>query len=222
MLKKMSKTSQKPSPVQRNTYTAALVKSPKLAGKRRALKQPVCLSPDEKDRFFRTIKNPRDLAIFRLAYHCALRASELGLLLLSDYRRGPSLDLDRIRITRLKGSVSGESFVIPEAAKAVRAWLKKRGDLPGPLFPSRQRRPISRGRIFSLFRKYATAAKLPPEKRFPHVLKHSAISHLLEMGEDIIDTQRHAGHASIGSTMRYVHLGNPFDMARAQRLARWK
>jgi len=130
------------------------------------------------------------------------------LLSLSDYRKGPSLDLDRVRLTRLKGSVSGESFVIPEAAKAVRAWLRRRGDVAGPLFPSRQRRPISRGRVFSLFRKYASAANLPPEKRFPHILKHSAISHLLEMGEDIIHTQRHAGHASIGSTMRYVHLGN--------------
>jgi site-specific recombinase XerD len=122
----------------------------------------------------------------------------------------------------LKGSVSGESFVIPEAAKCVRAWLKRRGDTPGPLFPSRQRRPLSRGRVFSLFREYASAANLPAEKRFPHVLKHSAVSHLLEMGEDLIDTQRAVGHASVASTMRYVHLGNPFDMARAQRLATWK
>jgi integrase len=237
MLKNMSKNSQNTSPVQRNTYTASLGKTPKLAGnarapnipapakrtgKRRSLRQPVCLSFDEKDRFFRAIKNPRDLALFRLAYHHALRASELGLLSLSDYRKGPSLDSDRIRITRKKGSVSGECFVIPQAARAVRVWLKRRGDVAGPLFLSRHHRAISRGRVFSLFRKYAAAAGLPSEKRFPHILKHSAVTHLLEMGEDIVDTQRHAGHSSIGSTMRYLHLGNPFDMARAQRLATWK
>jgi integrase len=194
----------------------------KRAGKRRALKQPTCLTLDEKDHFFRAIKNPRDLALFRTAYHCGLRAGEIGILQLSDYRKGPSLELDRIRITRLKGSISGEVSVIPEAARCIRAWLRKRGDAEGPLFVSRQRHGLSRGRVFSLFRKYASIANLPAEKRHPHVLKHSAVTHLLERGETIIDTQRQVGHTSVTSTMRYVNLGSPFDQARARRLAAWK
>jgi integrase len=232
----MGKIKKKTPRPKRNTYTAELAKPRKMAGnaraqrssgkrtgKRRAIKQPGCLTQDEKDRFFRTIKNPRDLALFKIAYHCALRASEVGMLDLDDYRRGPNLNTDRIKITRLKGSVSGEMYVTPAAAKCVRAWLRKRGQAPGPLFRSRQGcRGVSRARVFGLFRQYAAAACLPMEKRHPHILKHSAVTHLLEMGESIIDTQRHAGHSSIGSTMRYVNLGSGFEAARAKRLADWR
>ena len=206
---------------------ARVQKSAKGPGKRRAVKQPTCLTEDEKNRFFRVIKNPRDLAMFRLAYHSALRSSEIGMLALDDYRRGPSLDTDRIKITRLKGSVSGETYVTPAAAKCVRAWLQKRGHAPGPLFRPGVKAGIakaSRARsvLLGLFRQYAAAARLPAEKCHPHILKHSCVTHLLEMGESIIDTQRHAGHTSIGSTMRYVNLGSPFDQARARRLADWR
>jgi integrase len=230
----MGKNKQKTFRAAQNVHIAQLRKSANLArktrvqksakgtGKRRAVRQPACLSQDEKDRFFRAIKNPRDLALFKVAYHCALRASEIGMLDLSDYRRGPSLDTDRIKITRLKGSVSAEMYVTPAAAKCVRIWLQKRGNAPGPLFRSRQGRGISRARVFGLFRQYAAAARLPAEKCHPHILKHSAVTHLLEMGESIIDAQRHAGHSSVGSTMRYVNLGSPFDQARARRLADWR
>jgi hypothetical protein len=33
---------------------------------------------------------------------------------------------DRIRLTRLKGSVSGACAVVPAAAEAVKAWIRKR------------------------------------------------------------------------------------------------
>jgi integrase len=231
----MRKIKEKTPRPRQNFYTAELAKSQKFGGnsrapksssrqtrKRRAVKQPGCLTQDEKDRFFRAIKNCRDLALFKVAYHCCLRASEVGMLDLNDYRRGPNLDTDRIKITRLKGSVSSEMYVTPAAAKCVRAWLRKRGQAPGPLFRSRQGRGVSRARVFGLFRQYAAAARLPAEKCHPHVLKHSAVTHLLELGESIIDVQRHAGHSSIGSTMRYVNLGSGFEAARAKRLADWR
>jgi integrase len=234
----MRKNSSKTRRVEQYIYTVPLTKkaqkmaenarsrnppaSAKLSRKRRSPKQPTCLTLDEKDNFFRAIKNLRDLALFKTAYHCGLRASEIGILQLSDYRKGPSLELDKLRITRLKGSISGEMPIIPEAARCIRAWLKKRGHAEGPLFLSRQRHGLSRARVFSLFRKYASIAKLPREKHHPHVLKHSAVTHLLERGESIIDTQRHVGHTSVSSTMRYVNLGSPFDQARVRRLAAWK
>ena len=43
------------------------------------------LSQEETDRLFRAITSERDRAIFRLAYHAGLRASEVGLLELRDY-----------------------------------------------------------------------------------------------------------------------------------------
>src|SRR5262249_33800089 len=96
----------------------------------------------------------------------------------------------------------------------------------GPLFPGRKRNPsrgVGRGRIFELMRQYCSAAGVSVSKAHPHVLKHSAVSHLLgDRRESIIDTQRHVGHASISSTMRYLHLGSSFEEARIRRLSDWK
>lgn len=60
------------------------------------------LTKDEVGRFFHVVKAPRDLAIFRLAYHRGLRASENGMLKLSDLR----IENGRLQVTRLKGSNS--------------------------------------------------------------------------------------------------------------------
>jgi integrase len=235
----MSKDSPKTRRAQQNEYIVELTKTPKIARKartrklpdlakrakkRRSHKQPVCLTIPETARFFKVIKAPRDRGIFSLAYYHGLRASELGLLKLSDYRQGSSLNLDRIRLVRLKGSISGECAVVPAAAQAVRAWLRKRGHQEGPLFPSRQRGPISRFQIFRLMRRYCEAADIPKEKQHPHCLRHSTAVHLLaDRREGVCDVQRHLGHADIRSTMVYLQgLTDEFNEQRIRRLATWR
>jgi integrase len=235
----MSKNSPKPQRAPQKTYTVAPRKTPKLAGnarahklpafakrpkKRRDHKLPTCLTIPEKDRLFKQIKAPRDRAIFGLMYYHALRASELGLLAYSDFRPGSSLNLDRINIKRLKGSVSCECALVPEAAKMLRAWARKRGHQEGPLFPSRQRGPISRFRIFALMRRYCAAAGIPLEKQHPHALRHSTAVHLLsDKREGLVDVQRHLGHSDIKSTMVYLGaLTDEFNEQRIKRLATWK
>lgn len=235
----MREKSQKPRRAQQNTDTVAPRKTPKMAGKtrshalqaiakgakkRRAHKLPVCLTIPEKDRFFKAIQSPRDRAIFGLMYYHGLRASEPGRLAYSDFRQGSNTNLDRINIKRLKGSVSCECALVPEAAKLLRAWVRKRGNQEGPLFPSRQRGPISRFRVFRLMVRYCVAAGIPPEKRHPHVLKHSTAIHLLaDKREGVIDVQRHLGHRDVKSTMVYLGaLDDAFNEARARRLATWR
>jgi integrase len=239
MAKNMSKTSPKPRLAQQNANIVEPRKTPKLARKararkppaiaqrpkkRRAPKLPVCLTIPEKQRFFQTIKSPRDKAIFSLLYYHGLRASEPGRLMNSDYRPGSSLNLDRIRLTRLKGSISGECAVVPAAAQAVRAWIRKRGHQEGPLFPSRQKGPISRFRIFQLMKRYCEAAGIPREKWHPHALRHSTAIHLLaDRRETLVDCQRHLGHADVKSTMVYLGaLSDEFNEARIWRLATWR
>ncbi len=196
---------------------------PSKRAKRRTFKQPDSLTVDETHRLLKVIKSPRDKAIFSMLYYCGLRASEPGLLSYADYHPGSALHLDRIMIRRKKNSLSGETALVPACAEALRGWVRKRGHVEGPLFPSRKRKPISRSRIFALMRQYCAAAGIPLSKAHPHVLKHSTVTHLLgDQRESIIDAQRHVGHASIQSTMRYLHLGSPFDDARIRRLEKWK
>jgi len=195
--------------------------------KRRSRKLPPYLTIPEKDRFFKAIdstrNHARDRAIFRLLYHHGLRASEPGKLQLSDYRHGSRLELDRIYIHRLKGSISGETGVVPAAAFAVRAWIHKRGTRPGPLFPSRNGTPISRKRIFELMRKYCLLAEIPLEKAHPHSFKHTCCTHLIsDQQESIMDVRAHVGHVNIRNTMVYADLMPEATEARARRLKAWK
>ena len=98
------------------------------------------LSTQEICALFEVITHPRDRAIFRLVYHRGLRASEVGKLDLSDYREQEG----RLYVHRLKRSFSGEYRLVEVERDALQTWLKQRGRDPGPLFPSRNHRPISR------------------------------------------------------------------------------
>ena len=191
--------------------------------KRRKRRLPKYLISKEKDTLFRVIENPRDRAIFRLAYHHGLRASEIGLIQVKDWRRGTSLDMDRLLLRRLKGSIGGETTLVNAAATALRAWLRIRGFAPGPMFPSRNHRPISRRRLDELMKRYCRMAGIPEEKAHFHSLKHTCGTLLLsEQHESIVDVQKHLGHADIRNTMIYAQLTDEANRERAERLRDWR
>jgi integrase len=160
------------------------------------------LTLDETRRLFAVITDKRDKAIFLLAYRHGLRASEVGLLRVSD------LDLKRLRMIfhRLKGSLSGEHPLQADEARALKAWLKSR-DMDSPiLFPSRRGLPISRQMLDVLIKSYGEEASIPKNKRHFHVLKHSIATHLLDAGAELRFLQDWLGHSNIQNTVIYTAL----------------
>ena len=156
---------------------------------------------------FKGITAPRDMAIFRVAYHHGLRASELGMIQMRDYRPGKHVDEDHLYIDRLKGSIGGDVLLVPAAAHAIRAWVKKRGWADGPMFLSKKKTPISRYQLHRLMHFYADKAGIPEDRAHFHALKHScATSMLSDLKESILDVKKHLGHADIRSTMIYGDL----------------
>ena len=171
--------------------------------KRTELEESMYLQPEEIRALFSHIESRRDRAIFRIVYHHGLRAHEVGLLLLSDYRDRDGM----LYIRRGKGSVSREHKLIPEELKALRQYLKlDRGGMPGPMFLSRQGRfGITRFMIFRLMRQYCAAAGIRKEKAHPHALKHSCGTHLAERGNRPDEIQDWLGHRDSASTDIYMH-----------------
>ena len=171
------------------------------------------LTLDETRRLFAGITDKRNKAIFLLAYRHGLRASEIGLLRVSD------LDLKRLRVMlhRLKGSLSGEHPLQADEARALKAWLKSRDTDSPILFPSRRGLPISRQMLDVLMKSYGEEAAIPKDKRHFHVLKHSIATQLLDAGAELRFLQDWLGHSNIQNTVIYTALVSTSREAKARQ-----
>ena len=176
------------------------------------------LTDEELQRLFAVITSPRDRAIFRLAYHRGLRASEVGMLQLSDYRAAAG----RLHVRRLKNGYSGEYGLTDAETKALRVWLKERGDAPGSIFISNRKTPISQQMLDVLMKRYCLKARIPNDKAHFHSLRHSCATGMLERGEDIAVVQDHLGHANIANTAIYAKITNKRRDEVAKRLKNWR
>lgn len=166
------------------------------------------LEKDEVYRLFRAIppQNYRDRALFDLIYRHGLRRIEATWL------RKDWIHNGRIWIKRAKNGISQEYNLHPDSKILLRVYLSQNGKDCNPfLFVSRESgtsKPISRGLIYHLFRKYAEKAGILPDKRFVHILKHSIAVHLLNADWDILDVQDWLGHRDIKNTTIYGKISN--------------
>jgi len=72
---------------------------------------------------------------------------------MSDYRATAG----RLYVHRLKEGHSDEYVVTSVEEKALQAWLKERGDKPGPIFVSNRGTPISQQMLYVLVKKIREA-----------------------------------------------------------------
>ena len=182
-------------------------------------KKPVHLIPQEEEieRFFKVIDSHRDRAIFRLMYHAGLRASEIGLLEIRDYQPRT----ERLMVTRLKGSNSGEHSLNRKDSKALKAWLKVRGMLPGAIFTSRKGGPINRKTLDDLIKIYGERAGWPEKMRHCHIFKHACCTHLLSRNYNVEQVRDWVGHENIQNTMIYARVTNSRRDEMAKALKDW-
>ena len=153
----------------------------------------------------------RDRAMLELLYGSGLRASELVGL------RPADVDL-QAQILVCRGKRDRQRMVpIGDAARrALVTYLERarprlvRGADPGVLFVNTRGRRLDRQALWRIVRTRARAAGL--HGGFPHALRHSFASHLLEGGADLRSVQALLGHADIGTTEIYTHL--PTDAVR--------
>jgi integrase/recombinase XerC len=146
----------------------------------------------------------RDRALLELFYSSGLRLAELHGLDAAAFES----DLSEVRVTG-KG---GKTRIVPvgrKAREALRAWLRRRAELAGAaeraLFVSNRGTRLSRGAIQQRLRHWARRAGLGV-RVFPHRLRHSFATHLLEESGDLRAVQELLGHASIATTQVYTHL----------------
>lgn len=178
------------------------------------------LTMAEIQRLFKVIKNKRDRALFLITYRHGLRASEVGILKLSDV----DLESMRINVTRLKGSHSNSQALEADEARIVKQWIKERSTskyaLVPTLFFSNRGLPIARRTLDYLMKRYCAKAGIDASKAHFHCLKHTCATHYLEVGAELRFLQDWLGHANVQNTVKYSHVVSAHRDAQARELHR--
>jgi site-specific recombinase XerD len=116
------------------------------------------------------------------------------------------LQMARIHVRRLKGSLTTEHPIEGDELRAIRAWLRIRevskfAHLPH-LFVG-ERGPMTRQAVNYLLELIGKRARLAFKVR-PHMLRHSCGHYLANKGFDTRLIQDYLGHQNIHHTVRYT------------------
>ncbi len=183
----------------------------------------VAMEPEEVLALLRAAKqhSPRAHAMVLISIRHGMRCSEVTGLKLAD------LDVREawVRVERLKRSLTtvqplerhpGQPLL--DEIRVLRAWLRERPDDGSDIvFNSSHGGRMNRSTFFRLWRRLASRAGLPPEKRHPHVAKHTAGSLMAAGNVNVHLIRQRLGHRSLSSAAIYCRGITDQQAARAAR-----
>lgn len=149
----------------------------------------------------------RDRALLEFMYASAARVTETIDL--------QTIDVDTESRTALVTGKGSKQRIVPlgrHAIEAIELYLPVRLELkrgredPGWAFLNHRGAKLSRQGVFAIVRRHAIGAGLDPATVSPHVLRHSAATHMVEGGADLRTVQTILGHASISTTQIYTRV----------------
>lgn len=161
----------------------------------------------------------RDRAILEFLYGTGARVSEAATVTL------PDLDLESSTvIVTGKGSKQRLIPLGSHARRAIIDYLPVRLELlsererSDALFVNARGSALTRQGLWEIVKRNGLRAGIAPGSLSPHVLRHSAATHMVEGGADLRSVQEMLGHASISTTQVYTrvspdHLHEVFVMA---------
>ncbi len=150
-----------------------------------------------------TVAGRRDAALLEFLYATGARVSEVVALDLAD------LDLEeRVAVVTGKGNRQRLVPLGRAAVAAVEAWLVDRMKLVrsgvDAVFLNLRGRRLTRQGVHRIVAQAARTAGLSGVS--PHVLRHSAATHMLEGGADLRAVQEMLGHARLSTTQVYTNV----------------
>lgn len=152
----------------------------------------------------------RDRAMLELAYGAGLRVSEWIGVGVKDVL----LDEGLVRVFG-KGSKERLVPIGRSAIAALAIYVREqrpaieKGAGKGALFLNARGEPLSRMGAWKILRKYVKRTGIT-KRVYPHTLRHSFATHLLEGGADLRAVQEMLGHADISTTQIYTHVDREY------------
>ena len=152
----------------------------------------------------------RDAAMFELFYSSGLRLSELSSIKFSNINFNEAL----LRVTG-KGNKTRIVPIGSKALEAIKSWnVVRKNYLKNPsdhLFIGLRGVALS-SRNIQLRMNILAKASGVEQKLYPHKLRHTVATHLLESSGNIRAVQEFLGHENISTTQIYTHLDNQYLM----------
>ncbi len=157
------------------------------------------LSHDEEQRLIShayRMRGTRGLLIKAL-FQTGARVSEFVNIKVNEF----FFDEQMILISKAKGGKSRYVPILPELAQELRTHLGDRAT--GYLFETIHHTPYSARRIQQILKETAVEAKIT-KRVYPHLLRHSVATMLLERGMPLEQIQKFLGHSKLETTQIYA------------------
>ena len=196
-----------------NTSPFDLISAPKTPSN-----LPDVLSPEDVEQLLNfkpsSLVEVRDMAIVELIYSSGLRVSEAIDIDITDFEE----DMSFLRVIG-KGSKTRLVPLGKFAINAIKNWLIEREKIVNntdALFLNSKGTRLSVRSVQIRLKKMALKQGLPPI--YPHMLRHSFATHMLESSGDLRTIQELLGHSSLSTTqiytkLDYQHLAKIYDQA---------
>lgn len=174
-------------------------------------KPPECMSTNAIKQILASIdassdEGLRHLALLSLMYDSACRVQEIIDLDVKDYQPG---QCSRIYVHG-KGNKYRSIPLLGETEKIVSKYVRKFGLMPGtPLFCNKNGSRLTRQGIRYIIRKYSKLASdavpgIIDGSVYPHRMRHSKATHLVNNGVNIYNVRDFLGHESVATTQVYL------------------
>jgi integrase/recombinase XerD len=135
--------------------------------------------------------------LIKTLFQTGARVSEFANIKVEHFFFGESM----ILLDRGKGGKSRYVPILPELAQELRTHLGDRGT--GYLFETNRHLPYSPRRIQQIVKSTAAGARIN-KRVYPHLLRHSVATALLERGMPIDQIQKFLGHSKLETTQIYA------------------
>lgn len=135
--------------------------------------------------------------LIKTLFQTGARVSEFVNIRVKDF----FLDESMLLIHKGKGGKSRYVPILPDLAQELRTHLGDRAT--GHLFESNRDLPYSARRVQQIVKETASKAKIK-KRVYPHLLRHSVATTLLERGMPIEQIQKFLGHSKLETTQVYA------------------
>ena len=125
-----------------------------------------------------------------------IRVSELEFITVEAVRRGEA-------VVRCKGKTRSV-FLVRDLRALLLDYIHRRGLAGGPVFVTRNGRPVSRTTVWREMKSLCAQANVAPEKVYPHNLRHLFARVFYAAQHDLAKLADVLGHSSLNTTRIYV------------------